>query len=47
MNLQAAWSHPAFFDYVDRYAAQEPLQSWTRAWEPWHEVMWDLWRGSF
>jgi hypothetical protein len=44
MNLPSAWSHPAFFAYMDRYLATEPRDSWTRAWEPWHERMWDRWR---
>ena len=47
MNLQAAWNHPSFFDYVDRYFAQEQASSWTRAWDPWHESMWLSWRSSF
>jgi len=47
MNLDVAWNHPAFFDYVDRYTVQEPVGTWTRAWTPWHEVMWDSFRNQF
>ncbi|GAB4158594.1 MAG: hypothetical protein Fur0037_26080 [Planctomycetota bacterium] len=46
MGLQQAWNHPAWFDYMDRFAAREP-SGWTRAWKPWHGAMWDAYRGQF
>ena len=47
MNLQGLWNHPAFFDYIDRYTSQEEVGSWTRAWVPWHETMWNTYRAQF
>ncbi len=47
MGLTDAWGHPAFFAYLDRYLGREPLGSWTRSWEPWHQRMWDRWRRSY
>lgn len=45
MNLQAAWNHPEYFDYQDRYmnfmVTQPPV--W-RAWDSWHATMWDTYR---
>ncbi len=47
MGLKDAWSHDALFDYVDRYMQIEPRGSWTRAWTPFVERMWDKHRSSF
>ncbi|MCA8951653.1 MAG: hypothetical protein KDE27_19250, partial [Planctomycetes bacterium] len=45
MGLVSAWNHPAYFDYQDRYMQTE-LTSW-RAWNPWHETMWDAYRATY
>ena len=47
LGLQAAWNHPAYFDYMDRYLQTEATGEWTRSWEPWHAVMWDSYRTTF
>jgi hypothetical protein len=47
MNLDGAWAHPAYFDYMDRYMQIETVGEWTRNWEPWQGNMWDLHRTSF
>jgi hypothetical protein len=47
MGLREAWGHDALFDYVDRYMQIEPRDSWTRAWTPFVERMWDLHRPQF
>ncbi len=43
MGLVDEWSHPALFDYTDRYAQIEPV-GWTRSWAPWVGRMWDIYR---
>ena len=47
MNLQAAWDHPAYFDYMDIFMATENAGEWTRSWEAWQGNMWDLHRSNF
>ncbi len=47
MGLQAAWSHPAFFDYMDRYLQTEPKGEWQRAWVGWHADLWDAYRSNY
>lgn len=47
MGLRDEWNHPALFDYMDRYMQIEPVGTWTRRWEPWHESMWTTYRNSF
>ncbi|MEO6594956.1 MAG: hypothetical protein ABIP94_09420, partial [Planctomycetota bacterium] len=46
LGLQAAWNHPAFFDFMDRYMRLEPAPEWRRAWVEWHGVMWDTYRSN-
>ena len=46
MGLSDEWSHPALFDYTDRYMQTEP-PGWTRAWSTWSGDMWDLYRPQF
>jgi len=46
MGLRDEWNHPALFDYMDRYMGQEAVGDWTRSWEPWQQVMWDLHRSG-
>jgi len=47
MNLQTAWNHPAYFDYMDIYMATETAGEWTRSWNTWQGSMWDLHRSNF
>ena len=47
MNLDAAWNHQAYFDYMDYYMGYETPGEWTRSWEGWHQNMWDAYRASF
>jgi hypothetical protein len=45
MNKQAAWQHPALFDYTDRYMKREAPDQWMRSWDrPFSERMWDTYR---
>ncbi len=44
MGLQAAWNHPPFFAYMDRYLQTEGQGTWTRAWQDWHGTAWNLYR---
>jgi hypothetical protein len=46
MNLQVAWNHRAFFDYMDRFMQVRPKENWHRAWVPWHASMWDALRAN-
>lgn len=47
MGLQKEWNHPAWFDYMDRYAQVEHTDAWHRAWVPWHAAMWDTYRKKY
>jgi hypothetical protein len=47
LGLQAAWGHPAFFDYMDRYMQVQHTDAWHRAWTGWHASMWDAYRSNF
>ncbi|MFO1077003.1 MAG: hypothetical protein U1E73_04670 [Planctomycetota bacterium] len=47
MGLREAWGHDALFAYVDRYMQVETKGSWTRAWTPFAEHMWDRYRSEF
>lgn len=47
MGLEAAWHHPAFFAYVDRYLQVEAAEPWQRAWVAWHGAMWDAYRSNY
>lgn len=47
MGLREAWGHPALFDYVDRYLQIETPRTWTRAWNPFAERMWDRYRADY
>ncbi len=46
LGLRDAWAHPPLFDYVDRYMQIEPRGTWTRAWSPFAERMWDRYRAT-
>ena len=46
MGLRDEWNHQALFDYMDRYMGTETVGDWTRSWEPWQQVMWDLHRAG-
>jgi len=47
MGLQAAWNHPAFFDYMDRYLQTAHGDAWQRAWVGWHAELWDAYRSNY
>jgi hypothetical protein len=47
MGLQPAWSHPAFFDYMDRYLQTAHGEAWQRAWVGWHAELWDAYRSNY
>jgi hypothetical protein len=44
MTLQAAWAHPSYFDYMDRFMQTEAPGQWTRCWDVWQEAMWNTYR---
>lgn len=46
MGLRDEWNHQVLFDYMDRYMGIETVGDWTRSWEPWQQVMWDLHRAA-
>lgn len=46
MGLVDEWSHPALFDYTDRYVTIETV-GWTKAWSGWCGDMWDTYRPLF
>ncbi|MCA8975092.1 MAG: hypothetical protein KDC98_10240 [Planctomycetes bacterium] len=46
MALTAAWNHPSYFDYMDRFMQTETPGEWTRCWDRWQEQMWDHYRSS-
>ncbi|MCA8974972.1 MAG: hypothetical protein KDC98_09635 [Planctomycetes bacterium] len=47
MAMRESWGHDALFEYVDRYMQIEEHGSWTRAWSPFAERMWDRYRVQF
>jgi hypothetical protein len=46
MGLTAQWNHQVLFDYTDRYLGIETT-AWHRAWSPWTDAMWSLYRPRF
>ena len=44
MGLRDRWSHPALFDYLDRYMQIEQPGGWMRSRSPFAERMWERYR---
>lgn len=47
LGLQAAWAHPAFFDYMDRFLQAQHAEAWHRSWVGWQASMWDAYRAKY